>query len=480
MAIIMKLIGLLLLGLASVVEGEVVKHFSSSCPEFFIKNQNNNPVIPTVPLPSDVSRYKQICQKYTSKRGSAQPHWVPVKGTCTSNEKECTPVDELLSFLSELDQNYNPVTPIALLHDIPNDQFCQKYNSKRSSAKAQGILIKETLSNNKKECVAEKELSRSSWSRSCTRPLWLMSRETCCTNEKDCVTEEVAWLPANLKTDLENDALNHVRERDARYANEKMTRKDFEVYVRYGAHTDTDKSNKLTGYRYATLYDTHYRIPVYSAYLYTGYAPTKRTTSWMIEPQLDGFSQEEMTREEDAGGRVGLKQAVNKDFTNTGYEKGHLYPRCQNCDQDQAESTFTLTNAAPQTAQDNKRWYNQVEKKIAQRMLEKCSERTAHVVTGVVPGNRNLLQDDLSIFFDFGHPGFNIDRVRVASHFWSAFCCKDRYNQNRLISEGYILEMKGDGSAEAVYQTLNNLNRDLAIKYISSSFQVFGSIQGCS
>ncbi|XP_062382453.1 uncharacterized protein LOC134070203 [Sardina pilchardus] len=321
----MKLIGLLLLllGLVSAVEGEVVTNFSSSCPDFFIKDQKNNAIAPTVLSPE--SRYKQICQKYNGKRSSTK---------CSTNEQKCA--RELFS------------------------------------------------------------------------------------------------------------------------------------------HTDTDKSNKSTGYRYATLYDTDNKIPVYSAYLYTGYDSTERTTVWMIEPQLDGHSQEEMTREENAGGQVGLKQAVNEDLINAGYVP--LYPRCLNCDQDQAESTLTLTNAAPLTDSDSKRWYDQVEKKIAQRMSDKCSERTAHVVSGVVPGPSCDWCDD---FFSLHYFGYNL-RARVASHFWSAFCCKDRYNQNRLISEGYILEMKGRGSAEAVNQTLNHLNRDLAKKYSSSNFQVFGSIQGCS
>ncbi|XP_062382452.1 uncharacterized protein LOC134070202 [Sardina pilchardus] len=327
----MKLIGLLLLlGLASVVEGEVVVSFLSSCPDFFIKDQNDNPVTPTVLSPE--SRYKQICQKYKGKRSSLNQDW----------------------------------------------------------------------------------------------SLMRTNRSTL-----------------------------------------------FQLFDTH-SHTDTDKSNKSTGYRYATLYDNDNRIPVYSAYLYTDYALTNRTTPWMIEPQLDGHSQEEMTTEENVDGQLGTNQALNGDYLyrDKGYERGHLYPRCQNCDQDQVESTFTLTNAAPQTAQDSKRWYDQVEKKIAQRMSDKCSERTAFVVTGVVPGGKYLGRFSFLFMNDHG--------VVVASHFWSAFCCKDKYDQNTLISEGYILEMKGDGSAEAVNQTLNQLNHDLAIKYSSSNFQVFGSIQGCS
>ena len=70
----MKLIALLLLGLVSLVEGEVVKSFASSCPDFFIKDQNNKPVSPTVLVSrkrdkngKPIPRYKQICQKYENK-----------------------------------------------------------------------------------------------------------------------------------------------------------------------------------------------------------------------------------------------------------------------------------------------------------------------------------------------------------------------------------------------------------------------------
>ncbi len=39
-------------------------------------------------------------------------------------------------------------------------------------------------------------------------------------------------------------------------------------------------------YRYATLYDTQRKIPVYSAYVFTGYSQITRPGSWMIEPQV--------------------------------------------------------------------------------------------------------------------------------------------------------------------------------------------------
>ena len=66
----MKLIALMLLGLVSLVEGEVVDSFADSCPEFFIKDQNNRPVTPTVLVSRDQNEkpiYRQICQKYKGR-----------------------------------------------------------------------------------------------------------------------------------------------------------------------------------------------------------------------------------------------------------------------------------------------------------------------------------------------------------------------------------------------------------------------------
>ncbi|XP_076139625.1 endonuclease domain-containing 1 protein-like [Alosa pseudoharengus] len=218
-------------------------------------------------------------------------------------------------------------------------------------------------------------------------------------------------------------------------------------------------------YRYATLYDTTNKIPVYSAYKHTGYKQTKPRT-WMIEPQLDvpaTVGPDEMTTESKAGGPVGTNQAVNGHYDKSGYDRGHLYPRCNNCVQDQEESTFTLTNAAPQKNADNRAWYRQVEK-LQQNINQMCIQNTAYVVTGVIPGNNVIPQT----------------RVHIPTHYWSAYCCADKNNQNQFISQGYTLQMTGMGNAQATYPTVAQLNTDLATKYNKRSFKVFGAIPGCS
>lgn len=163
----MKVFGglLLLLGLFSLVETEVVDSFAASCPAFFIKDQNDRPVTPTV-MHSKVfpfsevmseSRYMQICQKH--KNNNLGGIWSVFSGREKRSSDECQ-----VSRTSEL----------FLFH----------------------MLGSQTV-------------------------------------------------------------------------------------------TDTDtETNNPSCYRYATLYDTKNKIPVYSAYLYTGYEKTERTTSWMIEPQV--------------------------------------------------------------------------------------------------------------------------------------------------------------------------------------------------
>ncbi|XP_029610701.1 endonuclease domain-containing 1 protein-like [Salmo trutta] len=67
-------------------------------------------------------------------------------------------------------------------------------------------------------------------------------------------------------------------------------------------------------YRFATLYDTTKRIPVFSAYTFTGNTTGRPNDPWMIEPQLNGENNSpEMQKE--TGGRY-EHQAGNSDYGN--------------------------------------------------------------------------------------------------------------------------------------------------------------------
>nr|XP_055062672.1 endonuclease domain-containing 1 protein-like [Misgurnus anguillicaudatus] len=200
---------------------------------------------------------------------------------------------------------------------------------------------------------------------------------------------------------------------------------------------------------YATLYDTDNKIPVYSAYNLAARVQCKRLNNWFIEPQLDNYQGINMDLK---GRRVLNNQASNEDYQNSGYDKGHLAPVYHAASQACAEATFTLTNAAPQLGSFNKQWYRKVEKNMVSTVGKHCRPNTAHIVTGVVPGNIKIK-----------------NRVRVPSHFWSAYCCKNK--SNKLISGGVI----GSNSQGSIIdpKTVKNLETDLKNLYAVGSFFLF-------
>ncbi|XP_036417289.1 endonuclease domain-containing 1 protein-like [Colossoma macropomum] len=190
--------------------------------------------------------------------------------------------------------------------------------------------------------------------------------------------------------------------------------------------------------RFATLYDTQSRIPVYSAYLHVHHAQVVRNDQWRQELGLTND-----------------QQATNNDYANSGMQKGHLYPVYHNDNNVQADATFTLTNAAPQAQAFNNQWFHQVEQPINQHIENNCRGNPAYIVTGVIPSQNTIN-----------------NRVRVASHFWTAYCCRD--NNGHVASGGALawwngalqLTPYGNAQIQLLEQQLTNL--------YNIPFQVFG------
>ncbi|KAK3574479.1 hypothetical protein QTP86_008079 [Hemibagrus guttatus] len=68
-------------------------------------------------------------------------------------------------------------------------------------------------------------------------------------------------------------------------------------------------------YRFATVYDTVRRIPVYSAYTLSGKEQTIHSHNWKIEPQLEDITKKkEMINSPRTPGSI-FNQAVNSDYT---------------------------------------------------------------------------------------------------------------------------------------------------------------------
>ncbi|KAI7789982.1 hypothetical protein IRJ41_024233 [Triplophysa rosa] len=145
-------------------------------------------------------------------------------------------------------------------------------------------------------------------------------------------------------------------------------------------------------YRFATLYDTTNRIPVFSAYTVTVDKEIKRPeNTWMNEPQ--------QARKQD----YMINNAHN-------YIPGALFPTSHTADKYTVLSTFTLTNSVPQNNRFKESIWNLVETEMKTNMDSYCHDNNkktlSYVLTGVIPGDQQLNE-----------------RVNIPSHVWTAFCC---------------------------------------------------------
>lgn len=162
--------------------------------------------------------------------------------------------------------------------------------------------------------------------------------------------------------------------------------------------------------RFATLYSTRDRIPVYSAFRAARPAPLGSEQRWLVEPQIDDPSSnlEEVTEEADAttsANSLGGKQALNADYLGSDYERGQLYPFSLSGDSPTA--TFTLTNAAPMTPSFQKRWYMNLHRLMDRALTPQCGGGDElYILTGAVPSDLRVR-----------------GRVSVPEFVWLAACC---------------------------------------------------------
>ncbi|XP_078086748.1 endonuclease domain-containing 1 protein-like [Mustelus asterias] len=168
-------------------------------------------------------------------------------------------------------------------------------------------------------------------------------------------------------------------------------------------------------YHFVTLYRTDLRIPVYSAYRYPctlGVDKKLRPRPWFYEPQIDDprASAEMMSSKDTAS----VYQAVDADYEDSGYDRGHLYPYSFNR-KDSATATCTLTNAVPQKHKANVNWAKEAES-IVFNLTKICrnSGRSMYVVTGSANSTNIKLKN----------------KIMVPELAWTALCCSSPPAQN--------------------------------------------------
>ncbi|XP_056467645.1 endonuclease domain-containing 1 protein-like [Gadus chalcogrammus] len=178
-------------------------------------------------------------------------------------------------------------------------------------------------------------------------------------------------------------------------------------------------------YHFATLYDTHHRIAVYSAYLFQDSNGGGREKRWFVEPQLvDPSWQAEMKDgywlgKDYPGVYQGERQALNEDYTHSGYDRGHLNPNGHHAVPGR-NATFTLTNVVPQNPKLNQNEWRIHESQLTELFRARCSR--AYVLVGAVPSADNWIVKN------------NVNRVNIPDYLWNAYCCVD--NNGKAIESG--------------------------------------------
>ena len=120
---------------------------------------------------------------------------------------------------------------------------------------------------------------------------------------------------------------------------------------------------------YCTLYNTHDKIPLFSAYqMHIGKVDAgRRQNNWYIEPQLSN------TKEDDDmdtySGTSLREQAINHDYKLSYWSKGHLNSNFFRTGEGR-KATFALTNAVPHHPALNRLYWYEMEKQTKKMMYK--------------------------------------------------------------------------------------------------------------
>lgn len=206
-------------------------------------------------------------------------------------------------------------------------------------------------------------------------------------------------------------------------------------------------------YRFATLYSRPRRSPLFSAYLYTAPTGKRPTASWKFEPQVRilknlvcnicklGAEREalkvyqtsqsyqrvlaQLAYPEADGNMTPFppgpldqnvvdSQAVEPDYINSTYSRGHLNPSLHHRYHEDRSSTFTLTNVVPQKVGSNDGPWEVLEQAVNITLGTYCVG-DAYVVTGIIPYQKD-------------ERWLKNHRVAVAEYLWTAHCCPNYNN----------------------------------------------------
>lgn len=178
---------------------------------------------------------------------------------------------------------------------------------------------------------------------------------------------------------------------------------------------------------------------------------------------------------------IKVKQAVNDDYSHTGYDRGHLNPNSYQCGQGRT-ATFTLTNSAPMDACFNRVHWKEWEAAVIRILKEQHPAGTAYLVpgtayqvtgkaylvTGTVPSARNRIP--MQGNFD-DRLERDYDRVTVPTYIWTAVCYDHPDDEEESFSFGYIGVNNPHGIIKV--ESVQKLTRRLSDLYGSTNLNIF-------
>ncbi|XP_067937558.1 endonuclease domain-containing 1 protein-like [Watersipora subatra] len=224
-------------------------------------------------------------------------------------------------------------------------------------------------------------------------------------------------------------------------------------------------------FHFATLYDTSKRIPLYSAYTIdefpcSGKQPSRRS-SWFIEPELAGRDKSadmDADKESDHDW-VMPTQAINDDYHDSGFDRGHLNPNFHHCGNDRT-ATFSLTNSIPQDPCFNRIVWYHIEVETLERMENSCAFDKAkrYIIVGAVPSADQRIPFNDTVIHD--KPDKATGRVNVPEYSWSMSCCdaSDSNGAHQSSWSGVIAQNKAGGTVEN-FASLVKMERRLQALY---------------
>lgn len=127
----------------------------------------------------------------------------------------------------------------------------------------------------------------------------------------------------------------------------------------------------------------------------------------MANPQADGNMVPFLPGPVDPN--VVESQAVELDYINSTYSRGHMNPSLHHQLHEDRSSTFTLTNVVPQKAGSNDGPWETLEQTVNKTLAAYCIGK-AYIVTGIIPYQKD-------------EHWLKNKRVAVPEYMWSAYCC---------------------------------------------------------